>query len=356
MEIASESIYILHVDDDPDFLEVVKTFLEREGERFSIDTATSASQGLDRVASDHYDCIVSDYDMPGLNGVEFLQTVRNRYPDLPFILYTGKGSEEVASEAISAGVTDYLQKATATNQYDILADRITNAVDASHSAAEAERRRRRLERFVDVVSHDLRNPLTVAQGSLELARDDCESGHIETAADAVDRSLELIVNLLELARQGKTVREVEPVDLRTAIDRSWSNVKTDETTLTTDIEVTIQSDPGRLKQLLENLFSNGVKHAGADVKMVVGRIDPVYTATRAGGILPNGFYVADDGPGIPERERDRVFETGYTTHENGTGFGLNIAKEIANAHGWDINVTESKDGGARFEITGVEMI
>jgi len=101
-------IRILHVDDDPDFAEMAATFLEREDDRFDIDIATSADEGIIRLSNADFDCVVSDYEMPGQSGIEFLETVRENDPSLPFILYTGKGSEEIASDAISAGVTDYL--------------------------------------------------------------------------------------------------------------------------------------------------------------------------------------------------------------------------------------------------------
>ncbi|MBB6644919.1 PAS domain-containing protein [Halobellus ruber] len=126
---ASNAIRVLHVDDEPDFADLATTFLEREDDRFNTETATSAAEGLDRLSGRTYDCIVSDYDMPGQSGSEFLETVRDEHPDLPFILFTGKGSEEVASDAISAGVTDYLQKQSGSDQYTLLANRIKNAVE-----------------------------------------------------------------------------------------------------------------------------------------------------------------------------------------------------------------------------------
>ena len=101
------SIRILHVDDDPEFADLTATLLEREDDRFAVETATTGDEGLARI--DDVDCVVSDYAMPSANGIEFLETVREDHPDLPFILFTGKGSEEIASDAISAGVTDYLQ-------------------------------------------------------------------------------------------------------------------------------------------------------------------------------------------------------------------------------------------------------
>jgi len=132
-------IRIVHVDDDPGLLDLTAEFLEREDDRFVIETATSADDGLDRIRDRPPGCIVSDYDMPGMDGIEFLQAVRERYPDLPFVLFTGKGSETVASDAISAGVTDYLQKDSGTEQYELLANRITNAVQARRATQEVTR-------------------------------------------------------------------------------------------------------------------------------------------------------------------------------------------------------------------------
>jgi signal transduction histidine kinase len=105
---------------------------------------------------------------------------------------------------------------------------------------------------------------------------------------------------------------------------------------------------------LENLFRNAADHGGDGATVVVGDISPMYTTTRAAAVRPSGFFVEDDGPGIAPDERDRVFEVGYTTDPNGTGFGLNIVTEVASAHGWEVSVSEGARGGARFEVTGVE--
>jgi len=122
-------VRVLHVDDDPEFNDLTSTFLERIDEGFSLVSVTSAVEALGRLQDGEFDCIVSDYEMPNTNGIEFLEIVREQYPDLPFILLTGKGSEEVASEAIAAGVTDYMQKGSGTDRYEVLANRIRNAVD-----------------------------------------------------------------------------------------------------------------------------------------------------------------------------------------------------------------------------------
>lgn len=123
-----DEIRVLHVDDEPDFAEMAGSFLERISDDFAVTSEQSAEEGLRRLEGEVIDCVVSDYQMPETDGLEFLETVRDRDPDMPFILFTGRGSEQIASDAISVGVTDYLQKGTGTDQYEVLANRIRNAV------------------------------------------------------------------------------------------------------------------------------------------------------------------------------------------------------------------------------------
>ena len=148
MNAITESIRILYADDEPEFAEMAATFLEREDDRFDVEIVTSGTEGSERLADEEFDCVISDYDMPGQNGIEFLETVREDHADLPFVLYTGKGSEEVASDAISAGVTDYLQKTGNADQYALLANRVLNAVAAYRSRRIATERTRRLETLI----------------------------------------------------------------------------------------------------------------------------------------------------------------------------------------------------------------
>ncbi|WP_435065985.1 PAS domain S-box protein [Halobaculum sp. EA56] len=204
-----------------------------------------------------------------------------------------------------------------------------------------ERQNEQLEQFARVVSHDLRNPLNVVEGRLELAREESESAHLDSAADALDRCLTLVDDLLTLAREGRRVDEREPVDLGALAEDCWRTVDTADAALVADATRTVRADRSRLKQLLENLMRNAVEHGGAGVTVAIGDLE-------------NGFYVADDGPGVPDDAADEVFEPGYSTADDGTGFGLNIVAEIAEAHGWDVAVAESPAGGAQFAITGVD--
>ena len=133
-------IAVLHVDDEPGFAETAAEFLRREDEHLHIETVINPREGLERLAETEFDCVLSDYDMPEMNGIEFLKAVRATHPDLPFILFTGKGSEEIASEAISAGVSDYLRKGRGTERYALLANRVRNLVSQHWAENGLERR------------------------------------------------------------------------------------------------------------------------------------------------------------------------------------------------------------------------
>lgn len=123
------SISVLHVDDEPSFADMVAMHLERSNSNLTVETEDRAQTALDRLASESIDCIVSDYQMPQMDGLELLDVVREEYPTLPFVLFTGKGSEEVAAEAINRGVDAYLQKEVGTAQYSVLAQQITTLVE-----------------------------------------------------------------------------------------------------------------------------------------------------------------------------------------------------------------------------------
>ncbi|WP_132058635.1 response regulator [Halorussus amylolyticus] len=488
-----ETITVLHVDDEPDLADLTATYLERQHDDFEITTQTTIDSALETLETESVDCIVSDYDMPSMNGLEFLETVRARDGDLPFILFTGKGSEEIASEAISSGVTDYLQKEVGTGQYPVLANRIRNAVEQHRAKRAVERAQKRfsklienstdvisvvgddarfqylspsakhifgyepeemvgeyifdyahpddrqgamesffeavkesdqqpvvkfrfkhedgswpvlesrgrnllddpdirgfvvnsrdvteledhertlkrqsdqLEGITNAISHDLRNPLNVAQGSVELARESSEPEHLDRIERSLSRIDEIVESTLVLAEQGRRVSETGDVSLEAVATAAWEMVDTAGANLRVEGSATLVADESRTKQLLENLVSNAVEHGSPSPRTscedAVEHGSESHSDDAASdegvavrvGVTDDGFYVADDGRGIPADEREQVFESGYSTTETGTGFGLAIVKQIAHAHGWCLSVGDSADGGARFEITGVEF-
>lgn len=209
--------------------------------------------------------------------------------------------------------------------------------------AELTRERDRLDEFASLVSHDLRNPLNVAAGNLELAQETGDKTYLDKVANAIDRMEEMIDEMLMLAREGKQVEEFETIDVATIAKQCWEHVETKQASLLTKGSVTIRADPQRLSRLIENIYRNAIEHGGGNVQVAIGDLE-------------GGFYIEDDGPGIPEQHHDTVFAPGVTTRDDGTGIGLSIVKEIADAHGWEIRVTDGSDGGARVEITGVEFV
>jgi two-component system OmpR family sensor kinase len=213
---------------------------------------------------------------------------------------------------------------------------------------EVARERDRLEEFASLVSHDLRSPLNVAAGNLEIVTERLADKPIDVEElDAVERSLDrmdaLIEDLLALARQGAGIDETERVALADLVAECWETVDTKSATIAVDGDV-VAADRSRLRQAFENLFGNAVEHAGPDVAVTVGVLDD-----------GDGFYVEDDGPGVDAEDRGEVFEAGVTTDPEGTGFGLKIVAEVADAHGWTVELVEGESGGARFEFRGVDV-
>jgi signal transduction histidine kinase len=226
---------------------------------------------------------------------------------------------------------------------ELLVSHTATALDRLDRERELQRQNERLDQFASVVSHDLRNPLNVATGRLELAAEECSSPHLDAVADAHGRMERLIDDLLLFAKMGSETLSLTPVDLGALAADCWDPLATPAATLTVECDRDVRADRDRLRQLFENLLKNALDHGGDDVSVTVGE-------------LADGFYVADDGPGIPPDDREDVFAAGYTSETDGTGFGLSIVSQIADAHEWDVEITESASGGARFEIRGVDVV
>jgi signal transduction histidine kinase len=231
---------------------------------------------------------------------------------------------------------------------DILATSLRASLDRVDREERLRRQNDRLDEFASILSHDLRNPLNIAEGHLGLAR---EAADPEPNFDAVERSLDrigtLVDDLLTLAREGKTSVDKQRVEVGDLARSCWLGVPTEGADLRVSLEGSVDANESRLRQLFENLFRNSVEHGadGSGLVVTVGRLSD-----------GNGFYVADDGVGIPESQRDKVLAVGYSTVADGTGLGLSIVEEAATAHGWSIEITESETGGARFEFHGVEWV
>ncbi|WP_423751026.1 PAS domain-containing sensor histidine kinase [Salinirarus marinus] len=230
-------------------------------------------------------------------------------------------------------------------------DRIFTGVfrDVSRRVAREQRLERKteqLEEFVDVVSHDLRNPLQLARGKLSVAREraDADCDALAEVAEAHERMSRLVEELLTLAKQGRAIGETEPVDLGRVAREAWATAGDDACDLAVST-ATVRADDERLRTLFENLFRNVRTHAGTATSVRVEPFDG-----------ESGFFVADDGVGLDADDCDRVFDRGYTSTDSEVGFGLSIVRAIAQAHGWEVRATESDAGGARFEFSDVAVV
>ncbi len=517
---------VLHIDDDQAIGELLETYLEEavDREEFSVTAVHSVAEARDVLEQQTVDCIVCDQQMPETTGIEFLREIRTTDPNMPFILFTNKGSAGMVEEAIVAGATDYVRKGSDHEQYEVLANRIANAVKqergriartqlkettavisglyavlneteltvdekfdrvlqigteelgypigyitqltdnaleiiaavGDHELIEEERtvpledmfckqtveagepmalndtavderwknskavertgfrcyigapiivdgevygslcfaskqpqdeltvqddeltiktlaqwvgyeverhnyeqelKRQidRLEEFTGVVSHDLRNPLNIAQGRIDIVEQECDSESIAPVSRALDRMEAIIEDTLTLARQGQTVdtEEIETVKIESVVKHCAEIVETDDSEIRLIDSFSLQADRNRLYQLFENLVRNAVEHSDNPVTIRIGKLNEMFTSTRVESDGTFGFYIEDDGPGVPEAKRQDVFEPGETTNQGGTGFGLPIVKRIAEAHGWEVRLTDSFDGGARFEFKNV---
>jgi PAS domain S-box-containing protein len=465
-------IMILHVDGDSQIRATTTEALETSDNRFEVHATESTDGARDMLETASVDCIVSECEVAGADGFDFLRSVRQEYPNLPFLLFTNRDGPEIAGKALSAGATDYVQKGP--EQYTILAKRVENAVTKyrAEKRYEEEKRRReqmldrffdgyvafdeelrftevnesataflgrppeeilgrryddiqvesggetfyeayqraletgepqvveapsgvkadrrveariyptddglsvyfrditeqtayereleekneRLKQFTRIVSHDLRNPLNVAQLRLELAMDDCDSPHLEDVEAAHERMETIVEETLILSRQDERITERKPLDLAKSVEGWWSSVATKNAELVVTDPPRVRADPDRLRHVFENLFRNAVVHAGKSAIVEVGALD-------------DGFYIADDGPGVSEDVKDELFEFGVTSTNGGTGYGLAIVKEIIEAHGWEIDIAENSGDvppnatetgytltGACFAVTDVDLV
>jgi signal transduction histidine kinase len=240
---------------------------------------------------------------------------------------------------------------------ELLVSHTASTLDRIERERRLREKNRRLENFAGLVSHDLRNPLSVAAGHAELAMQTGDFEHVETVVDAIDDIDEMIDNLLVLAREGDVAGETERIDLEWSAHAVWGELETAGAALDCDVDCTLNATQSHLHHLLGNLFRNAVEHGSTsnrtgsdDAVEHAGSTDSETMVTVDDLDDDSGFYVADDGPGIPPEHRDDLFEPGYSTDADGTGFGLCIVEEVGSSLGWDVSVTESDAGGARFEI------
>jgi len=245
-----------------------------------------------------------------------------------------------------ADVDVYFARILAVMTESVL-ERLDHERSLRRKQQELRRQNERLDEFASVVSHDLRNPLNVAQGYVEaIAEADSRAETVELASHvraSLSRIESIAEDVLTLARQGQIIDDPDSTSLRAVAETAWGNVATGDTDLVVADEATVLADERRFARLLENLLRNAVEHGDAD-RVRIGVMG------EDGG---DGFYVEDDGRGLPAVPEEQLVDLEFTTADDGTGLGLAIVDRIAEAHGWEMSVAESGVGGARFEFRGV---
>ena len=219
----------------------------------------------------------------------------------------------------------------------ILATSLSAAMIRVEREAELQRQNERLSEFTGYVSHDLRNPLSVAQGYIDQIKATGDTDTLAAVERAHDRMQTLIDDMLLLARKGEIIDMVSPTQVEAVAQWAWEAVDTKTATLEVEGELTIEADAPRLQQVFENLFRNSVEHGGPELTITVACED-------------DRIRIADDGHGF----EDDPPQLDDETRESETGLGLAIVAKIVEAHGWSITARNAADGGSEFEITGVE--
>lgn len=218
--------------------------------------------------------------------------------------------------------------------------RLANLLARRQQTKELEARNERLERFARLLRHELRNPLNVLDGYLELARERGTEAAFERCWNATAQMERVLEDTALMLREDDPDLDRDDVDLAALCQGAWEMVPSPEAQLEIATSRQIYADEDRLMQLLANLFRNAVEHGGEDVTVTVGD-------------LTDGFYVEDDGVRIPPEVREQMFEEGYSTGGSGSGLGLSVVETVCDHHGWTVQATNGTTGGARFEITSV---
>jgi len=469
----SSNINILYVENNINIRKKVISNLEKENDKFEIDGVSNPNNGMHNLTTKTYDCILSGYNFPNTNGLEFLKDVKKQ-TNIPFILFTKENDDEIIYDIIRENVDDYVEKDLNKIQYKILSKRISTYVSnhrtknklikrtdeleeerklinqsldsmndiffvidkkgninkvnssglkciisisnyseqdigeinirdifpqsqieqinkslnsvnkgnhvrfnieaqtnqnepleleikisplyneknkiigivgmARDVTEENEYKRKlkdknkKLDKFAKIISHDIRNPTSIAKGNLNLhINNNGSTDELETTLKSINRIENILEDVLYITKLNTEKLEKENITLQSVVNKCWNNLEVGNSKLKINTDKIIPQNKKLSSRLFENLFKNSIEHGGDNVIITIGEIN-------------NGFYVEDNGEGIPKDKRDKIFNQNYSTSETGEGLGLSIVEHVCDVHGWTITITESKTGGARFEI------
>ncbi|RBI64611.1 hypothetical protein DMJ13_09080 [halophilic archaeon] len=325
VETVNDGIYV--VDEDDQFTLVNEAYAEMVGydrdELIGAHASLVVEEDVDRLADEiHRDVAAGDRETSTYEGT----------------LETASG-ETIEVEATVAGFPD--QGDAGHDFVGVVRD----VTERNERELRLERQNERLDSFASMVAHELRNPVMIGQMYSHELPADAAPEAVDYVTESFDRIEDIIEAMLVVTQGSEAVSESASVPLADAARSAWEKVDASDATLEVLVDGTIRADETYVEHLFRNLFENAVDHGRADVAITVGE-------------LPTGFYVEDDGPGIPADERETVFEVGYTTAANhgGMGLGLAFVDELAGVYEWTCAVTDGDAGGARFEFTNVRDV
>lgn len=235
----------------------------------------------------------------------------------------------------------------------LLARWVSSQIERNQYKREFTRQTERIEEFAEVVSSDLRNQLNVIKGRNAILDDKYNDRQSELVDTAAEQIASIVDDSLEWVQKGKPITKTTEVDIQTLVNELWYLVADSGTELKAVDAFEVHANWSRLMELFENLIKNMIANNDQEITIRVGEIQHMYTTTRAPSNGPSGFYVECDGRSVPDVDSEKVFQPADVTRMDETGFKLSIVKQIAEAHGWDVTLTESFDDGVRFEFTGV---
>jgi signal transduction histidine kinase len=200
-----------------------------------------------------------------------------------------------------------------------------------------------IDTFVATLVHELRSPLGIAQAYLDIGRENDNNAEeqFEKVSDALRELDRTIDELASMTKNDLTI-EIEEISLAPLVQEVWESIDTSDGSIQIESAVELTADRVLLKILFRNLLSNAVQHGGENSTIHVGAV-------------PNGFFIEDNGRGIPDEIKDEIFDRGFS-NSGGLGVGLSVVDDIVTAHEWEINIESEVDEGTRVEITNVTMV
>ncbi|MCA9259632.1 MAG: response regulator [Planctomycetales bacterium] len=346
---------VLVIDDNPADAALVRRLLGKiESPRYQCVHETAWEQGADRAAREDFDCVLLDYCLGELDGVQVLQHLRESGVDMPVIACTGAGSEDVAVQALQAGAQDYLSKARLSAESLHLA--ISNAMEKVALQRLVNEQREELESFASIASHDLRSPLVHVRAYARLLEEDVTDlseecrDHLLKIHAAVQRMTELIDGLLDYTRTGRRGTNLEDVDLNEVLSEVLADLATLLKNAGAEASVTplpvVRGDKVGLRQLFQNLVANAVKYnRSAQPRVEVsGEVDGDQWK----------LSVVDNGIGIEEQYLTEIFKPLRRLHTqqefDGCGLGLACAARIVKQHSGKIWAESRVGHGATIHV------